>query len=1421
MSPREIPKSIGRYEVIRRLGHGGMGIVYLGRDPRIGRQVAIKLLHLDDVRERFLQEAQSAGRLAHRNIVTIFDYGDHDGQPFIVMEFIEGTTLADHIRSRSPFPQARKLEIIEHLSSGLDYAHDEGLVHRDVKPANIMIGLDGVVKILDFGIARVTDSGLTQAGVMMGTPNYMSPEQVEGKEVDRRSDIFAVGLVLYELLAYQQAFAGETAHVVMNAIVRKPPAPLAAACPGLDPAIERIVIRALQKDPAKRYQTLAQMAVDIAKARERAGVARSSPTGDQPTVTMLTPHPTPSSRRTTPRLGTNRDVLAKKRLERIESHLDDAQRAFDSQDYGAALECCEQAALLDPDDVRVLELLERTREALDGQKIAALVAEAQAALLRDDVQHASRLVAQALQIDTNSPEARAVEGEIADLEARRREVEQQQAAIAAAMTRARTALAEGNFQAAIRAADEALIHDPDNLEARELRSQAFAALEQQRQRDEHDRAARAAVNAQRREFSRGQHREAIAALEAFAPGHELVTAALAELRAVLAGAEQRKREAEERRLRDEAEAEQRRQAEQRWVARQFEVARSAIDSGEFKEAIDVLEHVQQVAPGTGGLTALLEEAHARQAALEAEAARRRQVAHHLSRAASARAAGRLPDALSQVEAALRLSPDLAEALQERELVVAAIDAARERQALDAAAAQAVASARARFEAGDHRAAIDQLEAYRPSHGDVSRAIKDLQAKLADIERQREQAQARALLDALRAALGRARAALDEDNIAATLQALDEASALDPTNAEGANLRAQALERQGQLETIEREVARGRQALANLDLELAATIAREALAIDSKHKAARALTIDVTAAVEDARRREEERAAQRRAEAERAAREKRIADQIFAAQQELTAGGFSQAIDRLRRLVKAEGTTSEIDALLQQAIDRQVAADREARLQKEIAELLADARRRIDEKDWSGAEKRLEKVLALEPANAGARQAREALNTLRESHRREEEARARVEAEARTVALERDIREQAVLARTHIQQRQFKKAIKVIDAARQRLSDLPAADELAAELDAIVAQARHEQESPAHKSGAALGGTWKAAAAVGVVVVGATAVWFATRSSSNPPSPPDQPPAVTSVATSVPAAPAPASAPASVEVPATPSADVRTADVSSVIERVRVLVRQGNLAEAARVVAAVPPAAAGDPALENQSKELVNLATSRMEIAKRNADRAGRPNKPAYEDARAHEGTAEARKRESRMRPAVEEYLTAEKLFLEAARAPQIAAVTSTPTTIPAVTQPATVAPTVAPSITSSTASSTPTTIPAAPSAPAIDQATAVRVLNEYGQVARALDLTVLQNSYPLLSFGATAKLRFDALKKNYSYCDYTFSNVKIAFSTATDASVGADVVEACKPRIAVPAKPLNAVMQFTLRKAANGAWTVASVVGPS
>src|SRR5262249_52448398 len=225
VSPRQHPAAIGRYEIIDALGRGGMGVVYRARDPRIGRMVAIKLLRISDegIAERFLQEARSAGNLNHRNIVTIYDYGEHEEQPFIVMEFVDGTTLAEQIRKQARLTLGRKLDLVLQLAAGLDYAHGNGIIHRDVKPANLITDRSGVLKILDFGIARVADSGLTQSGVMMGTPNYMSPEQITGAPVDRRSDIFAVGLVFYELLAYRPAFAGETAHSVIHSIVNDAP----------------------------------------------------------------------------------------------------------------------------------------------------------------------------------------------------------------------------------------------------------------------------------------------------------------------------------------------------------------------------------------------------------------------------------------------------------------------------------------------------------------------------------------------------------------------------------------------------------------------------------------------------------------------------------------------------------------------------------------------------------------------------------------------------------------------------------------------------------------------------------------------------------------------------------------------------------------------------------------------------------------------------------------------------------------------------------------------------------------------------------------------------------------------------------------------------------------------------------------------
>ena len=205
------PAVIGRYQVRARLGQGGMGVVYLALDPLIDRLVAIKLLRVNtaELRNRFLREAVIAGRLHHPNIVSIYDVGEYEEQPFIAMEYVDGETLAEVIRRRAPLALSRKVELLTDLCEGLAYAHRAGLIHRDVKPSNMVVNREGRLKILDFGIARLADSSVTAAGSMVGTPSYMSPEQIEGQPVDKRSDIFSVGIVCYELLVYRRAFDGE------------------------------------------------------------------------------------------------------------------------------------------------------------------------------------------------------------------------------------------------------------------------------------------------------------------------------------------------------------------------------------------------------------------------------------------------------------------------------------------------------------------------------------------------------------------------------------------------------------------------------------------------------------------------------------------------------------------------------------------------------------------------------------------------------------------------------------------------------------------------------------------------------------------------------------------------------------------------------------------------------------------------------------------------------------------------------------------------------------------------------------------------------------------------------------------------------------------------------------------------------------
>ena len=207
-----VPSRIGNFEVLSQIGSGGMGAVYLGRDPELGRQVAIKVIREEvrdqEVLDRFFREARAAAALRHPNIITVYASGQHEHQPYMAMEYVEGDSLAGIIRERRTLTIADKTSYIEQICAGLHFAHRAGIVHRDIKPANIMVDLEGIVRILDFGIARIEGSAMTQDGSLMGSLNYMSPEQMLGRPIDHRSDIFSVGLVTYELLCYQQAFKG-------------------------------------------------------------------------------------------------------------------------------------------------------------------------------------------------------------------------------------------------------------------------------------------------------------------------------------------------------------------------------------------------------------------------------------------------------------------------------------------------------------------------------------------------------------------------------------------------------------------------------------------------------------------------------------------------------------------------------------------------------------------------------------------------------------------------------------------------------------------------------------------------------------------------------------------------------------------------------------------------------------------------------------------------------------------------------------------------------------------------------------------------------------------------------------------------------------------------------------------------------------
>ncbi|MDH3768853.1 MAG: protein kinase, partial [Gammaproteobacteria bacterium] len=264
---------LGRYVVEKEIGKGAMGTVYLGRDPKINRVVAIKTIALSEefdddelqaAKDRFFREAESAGRLNHPDIVTVYDAGEEHDLAYIAMEFLKGDHLNKNTRPDALLETNNVLQIISRAADALDYAHKEGVVHRDIKPANIMYEPNGNdVKITDFGVARITDSSKTKTGIVLGTPSYMSPEQLSGQNVTGRSDLFSLGVTLYQLLTGQLPFRADSMATLMFKISNEAPTPLGVVRPDLPDTLAKIIERILDKDPDSRFQTGAEMAVAL------------------------------------------------------------------------------------------------------------------------------------------------------------------------------------------------------------------------------------------------------------------------------------------------------------------------------------------------------------------------------------------------------------------------------------------------------------------------------------------------------------------------------------------------------------------------------------------------------------------------------------------------------------------------------------------------------------------------------------------------------------------------------------------------------------------------------------------------------------------------------------------------------------------------------------------------------------------------------------------------------------------------------------------------------------------------------------------------------------------------------------------------------------------------------------------------------
>jgi len=493
---------IGKYDVIDVLGRGGMGVVYRCIDRRIGREVAIKQLTEgfagdSTMLERFYEEGRRTGRLNHPNIVTVYELGDDDGTPYIVMELVPGEPLDNLLVSGTPIPMPDRLRIVEEVCSALGYAHLNKVIHRDVKPANIFVQPDWKAKLLDFGIARLerrdSENSLTRAGHIIGTVSYMAPERLRGENVDGRSDIFAAGVVLYQLVAGRQPFTGADS-VLVQKILNEPHTPLAAFAPDCPPTLELIVERSLAKSPDDRYSTAEEMAADLAAviADLRQGQTLELLAEAQ---SFFEAKDYMRARGTLHQLlkidsahGPGRELLAKinqifserKRDERVAMIRQQAEDAINHKRFDQGLSVLESGRELFASNPELEKLRERAQREKDKQdKISLQVNLAEAARRKGDYRSAIAAAQKALKIDKTNSRVMVLCNQLKD------EAEQAQktAEAKALLKSASLEINSRRYQEAIELLKQAEQLDPTNPELPMLLGDASAGLEHIRRRE--------------------------------------------------------------------------------------------------------------------------------------------------------------------------------------------------------------------------------------------------------------------------------------------------------------------------------------------------------------------------------------------------------------------------------------------------------------------------------------------------------------------------------------------------------------------------------------------------------------------------------------------------------------------------------------------------------------------------------------------------------------------------------------------------------------------------------------------------------------------------------------------------------------------------------------------------------------------------